>query len=50
MSISKRTPKNETAVTHESNKRRLKRLLRQMVWNELSAPGRSDIGTPQIIK
>jgi len=35
--ISKRAPKNETAATHESNKRRLKRLLRQLFRSELSA-------------
>jgi hypothetical protein len=29
--ISKRTPKNQTAAAHESNKRRLTRLLRQML-------------------
>jgi hypothetical protein len=28
--VSKSAPKNETTVAHESNKRRLKRLLRQM--------------------
>ena len=35
--ISKRAPKKETAATNESNKRRLKRLLRQLFRSELSA-------------
>ena len=36
--ISKRRTKNKPAYAHESNRQRLKRLLREMGWNDWSVP------------